>query len=151
MKQMAVVGRLAVAAVIIALSGAPASAQDVPSATVQEIIIKTSLLTFNDANETGNYDVLHARLSKPFRDQFPPEKLAAVFKAFRDRHAYLDLIAAKPPIAAEPAKIDNQGLLTLKGYFDTSPSRVNYDLAFILEGDEWRLVRINVDLKGAGK
>jgi len=152
MKQMTVVARLAVVIVMVALFGAPASAQQqLPSAMIQEVMIKTSLLTFNDANETGNYDVLHARLSKPFRDQFPPEKLAAVFKAFHDQHASLDLIAAKPPVATEPAKIDDQGRLVLKGYFDTGASRVNYDLAFIFDEDEWRLVRLNVDLKGTGK
>ena len=31
---------------------------------MQEILIKTALLTLNDANVTGNYTVLHAKLSK---------------------------------------------------------------------------------------
>jgi hypothetical protein len=30
-------------------------------------------MSFNDANVTGNYAVLHAKLSKPFRDQFTPD------------------------------------------------------------------------------
>ncbi len=51
-----------------------AQAQDkIPSAFMQEILIKTALLTLNDANVTGNYTVLHAKLSKPFREQFKPE------------------------------------------------------------------------------
>jgi hypothetical protein len=48
----------------------PAQAEDkVPSPVLQEILIKTSLLTFNDANLTGNYTVLHAKLAKAFRDK----------------------------------------------------------------------------------
>ena len=147
MKHIAVATRIALAVLMLALFAAQASAQKVPHTTVQEILIKTSLLTFNDANVTGNYEVFHAKLSKPFRDQFAPDKLAEAFKGFRDQHINLDLIAAKAPISVEEPKVDDDGRLTLKGYFDTTPSRVNYNLAFIMSDAEWKLVSINVDLK----
>lgn len=148
MKRFGAVLRVAFAAALFLVAGFSAAlAQKVPGAELQEILIKASLLTFNDANVTGNYAVLHAKLSKPFRDQFSPDKLAAVFKDFRDKHIDFDLIAAKKPIAAEEPKVDEKGMLSLKGYFDTSPSRVNYDLAFILSDGEWKLIQINVDLK----
>jgi len=50
-----------------ARAGATGAQQDAAG-----VLIKVTLLTFNDANVTGNYTVLHAKLSKPFRDQFPP-------------------------------------------------------------------------------
>ena len=138
---------LRIAAATLTLFGAPAFAQQkVPDATIQEILIKTSLLTFNDANITGNYEVLHARLAKPFADKFATDKLAEAFKPFHEKHVFLDLIAAKTPVTDE-ATVDNNGRLTLKGYFDTSPSRVYYDLAYILSGDEWQLMQITVNLK----
>jgi hypothetical protein len=57
------------------LLAVPAYAENaLPTEQVQEKMIKTSLLTFNDANLTGNYTVLHARLAKPFREQFSPDK-----------------------------------------------------------------------------
>jgi hypothetical protein len=142
---------LGVAALVLALAGSPAFAQPVPSALVQEILIKASLLTFNDANVTGNYTVFHAKLSKPFREQFPPAKLADIFKEFREKHIDIDLIAARAPVAAEEAKVNDRGILNLRGYFDTAPSRVNYDLGFILSDGEWKLIRINVDLKKPDK
>jgi hypothetical protein len=151
MKHIAVASRIAGATLTLMLLGAPASAQKVPDAATQEVLIKTSLLTFNDANTVNNYTVLHARLSKPFRDQFSPDKLAETFKGFRDQHVYLDVIAAKPPISSEEAKVDDNGKLTLKGYFDTLPSRVSYDLAYIMSDSEWKLVRINVDVKKPDK
>ncbi len=151
MKHIAVAARIAVAVLMLALFAAQAWAQKAPSATVQEILIKASLLTFNDANVTGNYEVFHAKLSKPFRDQFSPEKLAEVFEGFRAQHIDLDLIAAKAPISVEEPKLDDNGRLTLKGYFDTSRSRVNYDLGFIMSDGEWKLVSINVDLKKPDK
>jgi len=54
----------------------PAQAKnEVPSALVQETLIKAALLTLNDANITGNYAEVQAKLAKPFREQFSPESL----------------------------------------------------------------------------
>lgn len=131
----------------IMLAASPALAQKPPDAFTQEVLIKASLLTFNDANVTGNYTVMHAKLSKPFRDQFPPERLKEVFKVFHDKKIDFDLIAAKPPVASKPATVNDNGVLMLHGYFDTTPSRVNYELDFILSDGEWKLIRINVQLK----
>src|SRR4051812_3483038 len=122
-------GALALAPAVLA---APAFAQKAPTPELQEVLIKASLMTFNDANLTGNYSVLHAKMSKPFRDQFTPEKLKEAFKAFADQHIDFDVVVAKPPVPAEQAKVDDDGRLVLRGYFDTKPSRVQYDLAYIM-------------------
>src|SRR5664279_4066697 len=83
-----------IGALLLAL---PAQAEDtVPSPLKQEILVKTSLLTLNDANLTGNYTVLHAKLAKPFREQFNPDRLKQVFKPFADKKLDLGPIAAKP-------------------------------------------------------
>jgi hypothetical protein len=135
-------------ALVVGASILPARAQQkVPGAELQEVLIKASLLSFNDANVTGNYAVFHAKLSKPFRDQFSPEKLAEIFKEFRDKRIDFDIIAAKRPIGTEEPKIADNGILSIKGYFETTPSRVNYDLAFIMSDGEWKLIKINVDVK----
>ena len=96
-------------ALVVGASISPARAQQkVPGAELQEVLIKAALLSFNDANVTGNYAVFHAKLSKPFRDQFPPEKLAEIFKEFRDKRIDFDIIAAKKPIGTEEPKIARQ-------------------------------------------
>jgi hypothetical protein len=141
-------GWRAILGVIVAgllLVGTPASAQKVPDPVPLEALIKVTLLSFNDANVTGNYTVLHAKLSKPFRDQFPPDRLKEVFKAFSDNHIDFDIIAAKPPIATEEPKVSDSGTLSVKGRFDTNPN-VNYDLDFIMSDGEWKAIKINVRL-----
>lgn len=139
------------AAALAVLVAAPARAQKVPDEVVQEVLIKTSLLSLNDANVTGNYTVFHAKLSKPFRDQFSPEKLADVFKEFRAKKVDYAIIAAKTPVSDEPPKVDDNGRLPLRGHFDVGATKVNYDLAFIMSDGEWKLIKINVDLKSAQK
>lgn len=136
---------LIVALAVVAL---PAFAEDkVPDARFQEILIKTSLLTLNDANITGNYTVLHAKLAKPFRDQFTPERLKAVFKGFADQHVDFALIAAMPPVPGEAATIDKRGALLLRGHFETRPSRLSYELDFLPSEGEWKPIKLNVNVK----
>ena len=116
------------AAAVMALVAAfspQASALDMPSPFVQEVLIKSILVTLNDAVASDNFTVFHAKISKPFRDQFPPEKLQAIFKDLVEKHAVFDAIVASPVIPEEDARIDEKGVLRLKGRFDTTPKKVN--------------------------
>jgi len=137
------------AAVVVGatLIASPVLAQKLPDKMLQEILIKGTLLTFNDANVTGNYTVLHAKLSKPFRDQFSPERLKDVFKVFSEKHVDIDIISAKSPIASQEPKVTDNGTLILYGFFDTAPSRVFYELEYIMSDGEWKPTRINVNIK----
>ena len=134
------------------LNGAPAQAQlKLPTQNAQEVLIKTTLLTFNDANVTGNYSVLHAKTSKPFRDEFSPDRLKEVFKVFAEKHIDFDVIAAKTPLPTQEAKIDENGKLILQGYFDTTPHHVYYDLHYILSEGDWKPIEINVKVRAPDK
>ena len=116
----------------------------VPSERALEALVKVSLLSFNDANVTGNYEVFHAKLSKPFRDQFSPEKLERTFRDFNKKHVDFDIIAALKPSYDPAPGVDDDGKLLVKGYFPTEPNRVYFDLGFIPSDGEWKLFRINV-------
>jgi len=68
----------------------------VPSPRALEALVKSCLLTLNDAIVTGNFTVFHAKLSKPFRQQYSPEQLAEVFKSFAKKNIDYDVIASFP-------------------------------------------------------
>lgn len=137
------------AIVVLVLATSPVRAQglDMPSPFVQEILVKSILVTLNDAVASDNFTVFHAKISKPFRDQFPPEKLRAVFKDLVEKHAVFDAIIASPVIAEEDAKIDEKGVLRLKGRFDTTPKKVKYQLGFIPSDGQWKLSGVAIDIE----
>ena len=91
---MSMIVRLAAALVLVLAMGAAQAQNKAPSERALEALVKASLLSFNDANVTGNYTVFHAKLSKPFREQFSPERLGETFKDFREKHIDIDVIAA---------------------------------------------------------
>lgn len=136
---------LAVMALMLMASLAQAQ-NKVPSERALEALVKTTLLTFNDANVTGNYEVFHAKLSKPFREQFSVERLARRFQEFSKEHVDFDVIAALKPGYDPGPKVDDEGRRLVKGHFPTEPLRVNFDLAFIPSDGEWKLISIDVKI-----
>lgn len=140
---------LGTALMLVGSFAAPASAQRVPSDHVIEILIKRNLATFNDANISGNYEVWHTTLSRPFRQQFSAERLKETFKAFHDQDIDLAPILAQPPKLSEPARIDQEGALLLKGTFETRPSRVLFDLRLLPAEGDWKLISIHVNVEPA--
>src|SRR4051794_22814877 len=141
--------QLCVAASIIGgllLTSPAKSADTMPGPVGQEILIRTTLLTFNDANVTGNYAVLHAKLAKPLRDEVTPDRLKQAFKGFVDQKIDLGIVAANPPIATSKAQIDERGVLLLRGAFDGTSSRINYKLDFVPSEGEWKPVKLSVNV-----
>lgn len=139
--------RLFAVLVALALPFTAAAQNKVPGPHVLETLVKASLLSLNDAIVTGNFDVFHAKLSKPFRQEYPAEKLAEVFKSFSEKHIDYDIIASYPP-TYEPAPLINEdGKLLVKGFFPTEPKQVRFDLKFIPSDGEWKLIGIDVQLK----
>lgn len=132
---------------VVAFTAGPALAQSLalPTAIEEEVTVKTSLLTLNDGNLTGNYTVMHARMAKAFREKFGPETLKRAFKEFAGKH--IDAIAAKPIVPVGEAIINGNGTLMLRGYFDTTPSRLIYELDYALSEGEWKLINIDVKVR----
>ena len=91
--------------------------------------------------------MMHAKLAKQFREKITPEKLKVAFKVFREKEIDIALIAAMPPVEAGEATIDEHGALVLRGYFNTKPSRVSYELYFLPSEGEWKLAQIDVKVK----
>lgn len=131
--------------VLLLLAAATAQAQNkVPSERALEALVKATLLSFNDANVTGNYTVFHAKLAKPFREQFPVERLQRTFREFNRKHIDFDIIAAMKPACDPAPRVDDDGKLLVKGSFPTEPLHIYFDLGFIPSDGEWKLIRINV-------
>ena len=138
-----IVRMLLVTALMLVASLAQAQ-NKVPSDRALEALVKATLLTFNDANVTGKYEVFHAKLSKPFREQFSVERLARRFQDFNKKHIDFDIIAALKPAYDPSPAVDGDGKLLVKGYFPTEPLRVYFNLEFIPSDGEWKLISINV-------
>jgi hypothetical protein len=127
------------------MSFAPAFAVDIPSDDDQDVLIRSTLMTFNDANMTNNYAVLYAKASKQFQTQITQEKMQAAFEAFRKNELYFEDVVTADYDSYEKAVIDGEGALVLAGVFKTDDMQVKYRIRYVQNNKLWKLLGINVD------
>ncbi|MDA9423308.1 hypothetical protein XH97_14430 [Bradyrhizobium sp. CCBAU 53380] len=135
----------AAAATALLSFSAWAESPAVPTPKVEEVMVKVALLTLNDANLTGNYNVLYAKMARPFRERFSDATLKQAFASFAGHH--IDAIAGMPIVTTEQPRIDDNGALLLRGHFDTTPSRLSYALDYAMSEGEWKLITIDVKIR----
>lgn len=141
------IAHVIIAMVMMAACFAPAHAASVPSDDEQEVLIRTTLMTFNDANMTGIYSVLHAKASKEVQAQLSIEKLFETFKPFRTNKLFFEDIIYEDYDSYEDAKFDDEGALVLAGVFKTDSIRVKYRLRFVKNDASWKWLGINANVE----
>ncbi|WP_088342995.1 MULTISPECIES: hypothetical protein [Rhodomicrobium] len=120
-----------------------------PDAIKLNLLIRSSIIALNQANQTGNYTVLQDLGAPAFRAGNDSARLAQIFAALRQRQIDLSpVLFFTPKLLAEP-QLNPNGLLRLSGYFPTTPERVNFELIFQRIGTDWRIYGIGVNLSPA--
>jgi len=129
-----------------AAPAAPKQAQAPPSVSIEQVLYLTrsTLLTLNDANRSGNYSVMRDLAAPDFQARNTAADLAQIFADLRRRN--FDLYGAAllaPQLTAAPA-LDAEKRLRLTGFFPTRPQQINFDLSFQVVGGQWRLFGISI-------
>jgi hypothetical protein len=124
----------------------PARPKPVASIGIEQAfyLIRSTMLTLNDANRSGNYSVLRDLAAPSFRTKNSPADLAMTFADLRQRK--FDLFAAAiaaPQFTAAPAA-DAAGRVRLTGYFPTRPLRINFDLVYENVDGHWLLFGVAI-------
>jgi hypothetical protein len=128
---------------------AKAPASIIPNEYRMNLMIRTTIVALNQANQTGNYSVLRDLGAPGFQAANTPTRLAELFAELRNRNFDLAPVLFFDPKLVRPAAVQPNGLLRLSGFFPTAPQRVDFDLAFQLVGGSWRLFAIAVDTSPA--
>jgi hypothetical protein len=136
---------------------APAPARNAPAETSKQqqpampvsteqalYLIRSTILTLNDANRSGNYTVLRDLAAPDFQSHNTAADLSQSFSDLRRRN--FDLYAAAlvaPQLTAVPA-LDQRGYLHLTGFFPTRPQQIDFDLLFQNVANQWRPYGISI-------
>jgi hypothetical protein len=108
------------------------------------LLVRSTLLTLNDANHSGNYTVLRDLASQEFQAKNTSADLALVFTDMRRSNLSLfSVMLLSPQLSAAP-EIDAEGHLRVSGYVPTSPQQVKFDLAYEATSRQWKLLSLNI-------
>jgi hypothetical protein len=125
-----------------------ARAADIPEETELASMTESSLVSFGKAVKKKDFSGFYEDIAAVWQKQTTAEKLEELFKDFLGKE--IDLPAAikgKEPVFNQAATINSDGVLIIKGYYPTTPNRIVFQLKYLQEEDEWKLVGIDVNLK----
>ncbi|MEP6822363.1 MAG: hypothetical protein ABI946_08445, partial [Chthoniobacterales bacterium] len=118
----------------------------VPSESEAATLVKDSLLTFNDAVQAKDFSGFHEAIADVWKAQVTPEKLATIFQSFIEQEINLAPIKDMTPKFDKPPALNDDGVLVLQGSYLTRASRLRFDLGYMFQEPEWKLVKVNVDV-----
>jgi hypothetical protein len=125
---------------------APSAQQSSMPVSIEQALylIRSTLLTLNDANRSGNYTVLRDLAAPDFQARNTAADLAQIFADLRRRNFDLYGAALLAPQLTAVLALDQSGMLHLGGYVPTRPQQINFDLVFQVFNNQWRLYGISI-------
>ncbi len=128
-----------------ACGAAPRPQVVMPDAEKIVLLVRTTLLTLNDALRTGNYTVLRDKGAPGFRDANSAARLGQIFSSLAASGLDLSVVAVMTPQLSEAPVLDQaQGTLNLKGYFPTKPTQIDFEVLYQSVGGHWQVFGLSV-------
>ena len=95
------------------------------------LLLRTTLVTLNDAIQTGNFTVFRDVGAPGFREANSATRLSHAFSNLATQGVDLAAVTVIAPQLAEAPTLDQQkGMLHLKGYFPGQPVQINFEMLF---------------------
>ncbi len=109
------------------------------------LLIRTAMLSLNDALKTGNYTVLRDIGGPTFREYNSAARLSQLFSGLGAQGVDLSMVAVMEPLFTETPALDARNTLRLRGYFPGKPVQINFDILYEPAGGHWRLFGLSVN------
>ena len=109
-------------------------------------LVRSTLISLDDANRAGNYSVLRDLAGPQFQARHSAADLATLFERFRKSRTELSAALLLAPRFNQPLLPGPEGRLRLTGQLPTEPLKIAFDLTFEATGGHWRLYDLAVGL-----
>jgi hypothetical protein len=123
----------------------PPSQVVMPDAEKIVLLLRTTLITLNDALQSGNFTVLRDMGAPGFRDANAAAKLSQSFSDLSSKGVDLSPVSIIAPQLTEAPGLDqSKGMLHLKGYFPGTPVQINFEMLYQAVDGRWRMFGLSV-------
>lgn len=122
---------------------ADASKAEIPTDEELQDMVREDLLAFDSALKNGSFQEFYNRISKFWQKQTTPGKLKDGFQKLIDGKADISGIKNLKASFSPAPKIDSSKrvkVLEVYGTFPTKPADSTFELKYIPEGKEWKLI-----------
>jgi hypothetical protein len=117
----------------------------IPDAEKIVLLVRNTLITLNDAIQTGNFTVLRDRGAPGFREANSAGRLGQIFSDLTSRGVDLSVVSVvTPQLTQSPILDQEKGTLNIKGYFPAPLVHINFEVLYQSVGGRWRLFGLSV-------
>jgi hypothetical protein len=122
----------------------------VPNAETLIVLLRTTLLALDHANQTGNYTVFRDMAAPGFQSSNSAARLGDVFRQHREQRVDMSPVALVTPQLVAGPLLDQNGMLRMAGVFPMQPVQINFDLIYQQVEGRWRVFGITATPVAAG-
>ena len=116
-----------------------------PDAEKIVLLLRNTLITLNDALQSGNFTVLRDRAAAGFREANTAARLGQAFADLAARGIDLSTVSViTPQLTAAPSLDQQKGMLHVQGIFPTQPVPVTFEVLYQSDAGHWRLFGLSV-------
>ena len=126
---------------------AESSSPSVPAKADSIALVRQSIHDFVVSVEKKNMEHFRGTVSQLWQKETTTEKLNEAFKSIMDSGANWSVLDSFEPVFSSDAKVDENGVLLLVGYYPTKPNQVHFEQKFIYEGVSWRLIGFKIQAR----
>lgn len=116
----------------------------VPDENTLARLVWSTLTALDNANRTGNYEVLHGLGTAGFQQRNSVASLSQSFADLRANRVDVGRVILSSPTYYRAPEILTDGSLRLRGGFDFRPQSIRFDLMYRNVGGGWQLSAISV-------
>lgn len=119
-----------------------------PSKTQLEKMAAQTMSDFALAVNKENFAGFYTSLAPIFQAKTTARSLLGAFGSFKEKKEVAELVQHGPMLDG-PVRIDEQGLLELKGHYPTRPDLTCFELTYDYTQEAWKLMGIRVFMEDA--
>lgn len=126
----------------------------VPSDVETRMLVQKTLQDFATSVDTADFSIFHATTSSDFQKQFTPQALNTAFDVFiQKKTAVVPILrstATMTPVyspAPNVSKTNMRNVLNVNGTYATSPVPTNFELQYLQDDGQWKIIKIVVKLQ----
>ena len=130
---------------LVLAAALPLQAADVPGKAEINELAQDSLTAFGQALKDKDFSAFYDDVAEIWKKQTTAEKLMDAFKdMLGPNFDILGIVNELEPTFTPAAEINSDEVLVVKGFYPTKPKRLTFQLKYLEEEGDWKLVGINV-------
>ena len=121
--------------------------REVPAPKILRQLARDSIQLLDDALLSQNFDQFYSQVSLAWQSQLTVSQLKRDFQPFIDAKVEFHGVRSLEPVFDIAPEVNSDGILTLKGHFETRPYRLGFTFRYIYEFPYWKLYGVEVQLR----